>query len=303
MAFASGSNHSMGYVAESAYGVTPATPAFKPFRHTGTTLALSKETLQSEELRNDRQIAAFRHGNKQVGGDVNSELAFTDFDDMLEALFCGTWASDTLKVGTTRRSFTIERRFADIGQHLRYKGCEVNTFNLTVQPNANVTATFGIVGQDQDPNNEEITGATYPDVQGAGSFDSFSGTITEGGSAIAVVSQIEINLANGIEPNFVVGSDVTAQNTIGRSNLTGTLTAYFEDETLLNKFINETSSSLVFSLLDDAGNTIEFNIPNLKYGSGQPDVSSDGSVTVSLEFQALYDSVAQSNIVVTRTAA
>ena len=59
---ANGSRHSMRYVAEATYGTTPATPAFKPIRHTSTTLGLSKESLQSEEIRDDRQIADFRHG-------------------------------------------------------------------------------------------------------------------------------------------------------------------------------------------------------------------------------------------------
>ena len=308
MAFASGSNHSMAYVAESTYGETPATPVFKTFRHTGTTLGLSKDNLQSEELRSDRQIACFRHGNKQVGGDVNSELCYTDFDDMLEAVLCGTWSvgtpsagTDRLTVGTTRRSFTIERNFADIGKYLRYTGCEVNTFNLSVAPNAIVTATWGIVGADQDPTNTVLAGATYPDTQGGCPFDSFSGTILEGGSSIGIVTQIDMTLENGIEPNFVVGSPITAGNTIGRSNVTGTLTAYFEDETLLNKFVNETATDLEFTLVSEAGDTLRFALPNVKYGSGQPDVSGDGSVTIALDFQALYDAGTGSNLIVDRT--
>ena len=80
---ANGSRHSMRYVAEATYGTTPATPAFKPIRHTSTTLGLSKESLQSEEIRDDRQIADFRHGAYQVGGDMNIELSFASFDDLL----------------------------------------------------------------------------------------------------------------------------------------------------------------------------------------------------------------------------
>lgn len=310
MAFASGSNHSMAYVAESTYGVTPPTPSFKPFRHTGTTLALSKETLQSEELRDDRQIACFRHGNKQVGGDVNSELCYTDFDDMLEAVLCGTWAddtpiagTDTLTAGTTRRSFTIERNFADIGERIRYTGCEANTFNVSVAPNAIVTATFGFVGKDQDSDNSMITGATYASTQGGCPFDSFSGTILLDGVSTGIITQIDVSLENGIEPSFVVGSPTTAGNTIGRSNVTGTLTAYFESVALLNKFVNEEAVTVQFSLVSEAGDTLTFDLPNVKFGSGQPDVSGDGSVTIALDMQALYDNGAQSNIVITRTPA
>ena len=121
---ANGSRHSMRYVAESTYGQTPATPAFKPIRHTGTTLGLSKESLQSEEIRSDRQIADFRHGAYQVGGDINIELSYGSFDKLLEAVLCGTWqidspaaGTDRLKAGTVRRSFTIERFFGVLLEH------------------------------------------------------------------------------------------------------------------------------------------------------------------------------------------
>ena len=73
---ANGSRHSMALVAETEAGTTPATPDFTPIRQTGTTLALTKEALQSNELRADRQIADMRHGNKQVGGDISTELSY-----------------------------------------------------------------------------------------------------------------------------------------------------------------------------------------------------------------------------------
>jgi hypothetical protein len=310
MAFASGSNHSMAYVAETEYGVTPPTPSFKPLRHTGTTLGLSKDNLQSEELRSDRQIACFRHGNKQIGGDVSSELGYTDFDDMLEAALCGTWEEDSpsvgtdrLGAGTTRRSFTIERLFGDISSYIRYTGCEVNTLAVEVAPNAIVTTTFGIVGKDQDDSNAMVTGATYAEAQGGCPFDSFSGGVIEGGVSTGIITAISLSLDNGIEPNFVVGSDTTAGNSIGRSNVTGSITAYFDSMAILNKFLNETASSLEFTLVSEAGDVLRFALPNIKYGSGQPDVSGDGSVSISFDYQALYDAGVGSNIIIDRTPA
>ena len=83
----------------------------------------------------------------------------------------------------------------------------------------------------------------------------------------------------------------------------GSITAYFEDSTLIDKFINETSSSLSFTLTDAAGNDYLFELPNVKYNSGNPEVGGAGAVTVSLDFVALYDSGDASQIVITRTAA
>lgn len=305
MAIASGSNHSAYYVTESEYGVTPATPAFKPFRHTGFTLGLSKDALQSEELRDDRQISCYLQGNEQVGGDVNSELTYTDFDDMLEAALGGTWGdtlADRLTVGTERRSFTVERNFGDISKRIRYTGCEVSSMSISVQPNAIVTATWSMVGSGMD-GYDELAGATYGTSQGGCPFDSFSGTILEGGTEIGYVTSLEMSLENSIEAQFAVGSNKSIDSTIGRSNATGNLTVYFQDEVLLEKFRAGTSSSLEFSLSNEAGDTLTFSLPNIKYTEGQPDVSGDGSVTMGMGFQALYSAGAGSNMIVDRTPA
>ena len=114
MAIANGAQHSMFYVAESAYGTTPSNPTYTPIPHTATTLGMTKDAIESEKLRGDRQIEDFRHGNKTISGDITSELEYGAFDELLEAVMCSSFSTNVLKTGTTRRSFTIERRFLDL---------------------------------------------------------------------------------------------------------------------------------------------------------------------------------------------
>jgi hypothetical protein len=305
MTIANGAQHSLHYVAETTYGTTPSTPSFKPLPHTGTSLGLTKDGIESEKLRGDRQVEDFRHGNKSVSGDITGELEYGAFDDLMEAVFCGTWTSDVLKTGTTRRSFTIERKFGDLAtpEYHRHTGCEINTFGLSVSPNSMVTATFGVVGKDLALATSIVTGATYADDVGNTPFDSFTGSITEGGSAIATVTALELNIENGLEPLFTVGSQTTSRPSIGKSRATGTLTTYFESKALYEKFLNETASSISLTLTDLDGNDYLIELGNVKYNSGQPDVSGEGTITVAMEFVALYDSTDASNIVITRTDA
>ncbi|GAA4652082.1 phage tail tube protein [Kistimonas scapharcae] len=302
MTIASGARHSMAYVAESAYGQTPATPAFKPVRHTSTSLALSKETIQSEELRSDRQIAAFKHGNKQVGGDIGFEFSYASFDDFLEAALCGTWATDTLKAGTTRRSFTVERHFADIGQYHRFSGVELNGFSLSMAPNSMVTGSFTTVGKGMATATAAITGAIYADPTAGVPFDSFSGALKVDNAASAVVTSIELSLENGLEALFVIGSAETLQPSIGRCNVTGSMSVYFEDSSMIDRFINETETALEFTLAGDGG-SYTFTLPRIKFGSGAPEVSGTGPVVLNMEFQALYDAADATNIKIVRAAA
>lgn len=305
MTIANGAQHSLHYIAEVTYGTTPSTPTWTPLPHTGTTLAMSKDGIESEKLRGDRQIEDFRHGNKSIGGDVSAELEYGAFDDILEAVMCGSWSTNVLKTGTTRRSFTLERKFADLAtpEYHRYTGVEFNSLALSVAPNAMVSATFAVVGKDLSLNTAQVASSTYSADVGNTPFDSFTGSITEGGSAIATVTSLELTIENGLEPLFSVGSDTTNRPSIGKSRVSGTMTTYFDSKALYEKFINETSSSIVCTLTDVAGNDIEIDIPNVKYNSGQPDVSGEGAVTIAMDFIALYNSDDASQLVVTRTPA
>lgn len=304
---ADGSRHSLRMVAESSYGVTPSNPVFDYIRHTGTTLGLTKEGLQSEELRDDRQISDFRHGARQVGGDISIELSYGSFDKILEALLGGTWTTDVLKAGTTRRSFTLERFFGDIlsadKPYHRFTGVEFNTLQLQINANAMVTGTIGVVGKDMVTGTAIVAGAKYNAVSTTSPLDSFTGTLNEAGTPIAVITEIQLNLDNGLDPRFVVGSKTTLRPSIGRSNVSGTITAYFENSLLLDKFINETESSILFNLPDGAGNNLKFTLPRIKYNGGQPDVQGEGPITLSMPFQALLDSVTGTNIIIERKPA
>lgn len=383
---ANGSRHSMAYVAEASYGVTPATPAFKSLRHTSTSLALSKETLESEELRQDRQVADVRHGAFQVGGDMGIELSYGAYDDLLQAALGGTWstvkdstvtslsaasgsftratgsfvtdgfavgdvvtasgfatagnngrflvtavvaltltvtplqgqtmgadvsaagrqviARAGVKTGQTRRSFTVERNFADIAgvdkPYHRFTGVEVNGLELQIAANAMVKGSFTFFGQGMATATTAIAGSTYTASAANSPLDSFTGALVEGGVAIAVITEMQLNLENGLEPRFVVGSKQSLQASIGRSKVSGTVTAYFENSLLLDKFINETESSLEFSLPDAQGNAYRIFLPRIKYTGGQPDVSGEGPVTLSMPFVALLHAASAMTMLIER---
>jgi hypothetical protein len=131
-------------------------------------------------------------------------------------------------------------------------------------------------------------------------FDSFTGTIDEGGSSIGVVTEIELSVDNGLDPAHVLMDDEVITLINGRSNITGTLTVYLEDASLINKFVDETESSLEFQLEDPAANTLTFLLPKIKYGAAEHPVADEGAVFVTLPFQALYDSTEGTNLKITR---
>ena len=303
---ANSSQHYMGLIAESTYGTTPATPAFLAVRHLNTTLGISKDALLSQELRSDRNISDHQYGVRQIAGDIVMEATYGGtVDTLLEAALGGTWTADVLENGTTRRSFSIMRDFTDIttGRYNLFTGCEVNTFSLQNTANDRIQFTFGMMGKDLTIGDAAPAGATFGSPTTSGMMTGILGSINEGGSGTSIVTEASFTLENGLEIKPVIGSNTTLLPSIGRCNVSGSLTAYFESGTLLKKFVDETSSSLSFVISDAAGNDFTFSFPRIKYTGGDAPVSGQGAITVTLPWQALYDTGIANTMSITRASA
>jgi len=304
---ANASRHSLSMIVEATYGTTPATtPQFDAVRHLSTTLGLTKDALVAQELRADRQISDHQYGVRQVGGDIVAELTYGGtVDTILEAVLGGTWTTNVLKAGTTRRSYSILRRFLDLsaGHYHLFKGCEFNTLSLQNAANDRVQMTAGVIGQDLAIASAAPAGATFPAAATTGQMTGILGAVSEGGSPLGIVTEVSFSLENGLEIRPVIGSNKTLEPSIGRSNCTGQVVVYFEDATQLTKFVDETSSSLDFTCTDAAGNDLKFEFPNIKYSGGDLPAQGQGAITLTMPFQALYDSGDATQIIVTRTPA
>lgn len=306
MAFSSGAQRDLYYKAETTFGTEDATVTedFYELRNTEDSLNLVRDNFVSDERRGDRGIHDLRLGNKQPAGDIGFELSYAAFDDFIEAALGGTWAANVVKAGTTTRSFTLVKAFNDISRYQRFTGSVLNTWSLEVNPNAMVTGSFGFICKDMDASTGTyVDTASLTDASTNTPFDGFTGSITEGGSSIATVSAFSMSLDNGFERNFVLMSSTNPQVTSGKSNITGSVTLYFEDTTEYEKFVNETESSLVITLEDVDGNSYEIDLPRIKYTSADVPVNSDGAVMITMNYQALYDDTDESNIVITRASA
>ena len=297
MAFAQGSRSSLSYIVESTFGTTPV-GNFINLPFTRHSLNMTKDRVAGSDIQIDRMPRVDRHGNRQVAGDIVTDLRETDFDPFIEAAMLSTWNTNVLKVGTSPKFFSIEDYAADIDQARLFTGCTVNTMAVSLAPNQMVKTTFGIVGKD-------MTIGQVQKIQTAASeespYDAYSGDLEIGGSASAIVTAMDFTVTNGYAPTFVIG-DVTAPSLeYGRAEIEGTLSAYFEDATLINRFISETETSLKVTVGDISSNTLEFFFPRCKINSADVGVDGPTSRVISLSFVALRSEDDATNLRITRS--
>lgn len=303
MTFAQGSRSGVSYVVESTFGVTPGSPSMVDLPINSFSVQLQKEILNSDEIRSDRQTTVSRHGARQITGDMEVDFRADDYDDLLESACFGAFDSiNELKVGTTPKFITLEERAEDISEYRIFTGCAVNTMSMSVASNQIVKATFNLIGKDmttsQTPLDASITDSSTNDP-----FDgnNFIGSILENGSLISVVTSLEFTLSNNMAPTYVIGETATPFLEYGRAQIEGTLTAYFEDTTLIDKFINETASTLQFTLDDGVtGNAYTFLFPNIKYNGADVPIQNEQSRLITMPFIALKDATEGTNLVITK---
>ena len=303
MAFAQGSRSTLSFKEEATFGTTPA-GNFQNLPFTTHSLNLTKDRVAGTDIQADRMARVDRHGNRQVGGDIVVDLRDGDFDVFLESAMLNTWATNVLKVGTTPKFMSIEDYAADIDQARVFTGMSVSTMGISLAPNQMVTTTFGMVGKDMTMS---ATEKTQDAASGAAPFDAYSGDISignvGGATPVAIVTALDFTLNNSYAPTFVIGDDSAPSLEYGRAEVEGTLTAYFEDAALINRFLNETETEIEVSVDDPTGaNSYTFSFPRVKINSADVGVDGPTSRMISMSFVALYDATEGTNLKITRPA-
>ena len=304
MAFAQGSRTGLSYLEEVTYGTTPA-GNFTSLPFSTHSLNLSKDRVQGQDILADRVPRVDRHGNRQTGGDIVVDLRKANLDPFIESVMFSAFASDdTIGVGTTLKSFSIEDALNDITQFRLFTGMAVSSMNVSIAPNQMVTTTFNFVGSNMTVSG---TGKTITSATTNQPFDAYSGDLSIGNVSSAttsgIVTSIDFTIENSLSPTFVVGSDFTPQLEYGRAEVTGTITTYFEDAAFINRFINETETEIEVSVDDPTGvNPYTFSFPKCKINSADASLADPQSRLVTSEFVALYNTAEASNLVITRTS-
>jgi hypothetical protein len=307
MAFASGSEVRVAYIAESAFGTTPSTPTFKVARVTSGGLRTNKQTGVSDERRADRNASDVFLLGLGAGGSYDAELSYGSFDDWFQATLCGTWATDVLKNGTTRRSFTFEetRELGTTDSYSRFTGATFNGFSLSLAANGKAELSFDLLAKQEALATAIISGATYTAANTNAIMTaprSVAG-LEVAGNTLKVMS-LSLEVTNNLRERPEVGSLYSNEFGVGRCEVTGTVEIYFESNDAYQDVLDHASGALEFTTGDVTTEKYTFLLPKIIFMDGQVTAGgNDDDVMVSIPFQAVYDSSETCSIKITRAVA
>lgn len=304
MAIASNAQTEIGIIAETILGTTPSTPALvqQPF----ASFSLNPSTAELTDTRKtgSRELSAVVVGNRTFSGSIAGPLSYSNYDNLLSMAMFNTWTTNALTVGTSIKPYTFEVKQSDIANYMRYTGVVSNGFTINSPAEGLTTISVNLLALDMVSSGTSADTDGYTPAVVKDAFKSCGGVITEGGVAIAYVNSVELTLNNNINPLIFWGECASGDYSTGQADITGTLSLFFADDTVLQKYLSGAYSSLEFTLEDTDGNALKFTLPKIKYSGASIDVAEgNGERLVELPFRAVKDAVVGTGLKITRIPA
>lgn len=232
-----------------------------------------------------------------ISGTSNRILAVSPAptDQTLDSSFTLTRPGVTSIVpltGHVSRKFGIESYGSDIDISRLFTECRASMYRVTAPSTGMVTTEFGFMGRDM----EVYTAGAAPWFQGVtaasttGIVSAVNGSLFVAGASTGVVTGLDFTCDLAPTAATVLGQNFAAEIFLGRANITGTVTAYFDSATMVNDFLNETEVSLqVLMTTTSAANSpfMSWYFPRIKFSDAAINLQGEGGQTISMPFQAL----------------
>jgi hypothetical protein len=309
MAHQQGANVKLVIDTETVYAADP-TPDGMVLPFKSESLRMSRNLISSATIRSGRNPQQPARGNMDVAGEITFELT-PQYGRLLKHVF-GSYGvaggaapyTHTYKIAALPVGMLIEKQFTDLAtaQYFKYNGLRVNNFKLGAKAEGIIECSVGLIGAKETVGTSAYD-ATLTDL-GHTPFDGFECSIKEGGSAIAIVTEIEFTLENNLDGSvFVIGgAGQRASLPAGSVKVSGTLTALFDSVTLYTKATGHTESALEIIFTKGAGTgasagneKLTFFMDELIYKPQAPVVPGPKGVMVELPFEAYYDNDADAS--------
>ena len=273
MSFASSNRTTIRRVAETSIGITPSSPSLIDVRYTGESLNYNIETTQSKEIRSDRMLSDLIQTQSDASGSLEFELSANTFDDFIEATMSSEWDSDVIKNGLDLRSFTLQKHIQDatIPTFINFTGSCVNTMGLNFAVGSPLTGSFGFMSLTAAVTDSQFGDATIVEPTTTDILNAVTNVVAieeNGVKSENEFKSITMDLNNNIRAQDAIGSLSHIGLVLGQVALTGNISIYFENKSMLDRFISNTAFSISFKVEDVVGNSYTFYIPKAKFQSG-----------------------------------
>lgn len=194
--------------------------------------------------------------------------------------------------GHVSRKFGIEIFNEDIDVARLFTECRVAGFTMQLPASGLGTIEFPVMGRDmevlEDGDAPYFTSPTAETTTGI--VAAVNGLIRVNGVTRGVITGLNIQMDLSPSSDAVVGQDFVPEVFLGRANVTGQATAFFEDGDLIGNFTDEDEIAiLAYLTTTNAPNSpaLSIYLPRIKFSDADVATTGEGGQAITMPFQAL----------------
>lgn len=329
-----GANTRVITAVEDTYNVLPVLSAVKG----GIVTPVASETIQkiqaltdSKVILNSRDSRKPARGNYETGGDITTELNAQMYAILKYAVggsvtvdsLAATIVPNNAAVGTPPYistfkidqlpSFCLEKKFVDLTtpKFHQYTGCKVAKLSVGIKTDGLIDLSVGVMGADMivasnsmaksgaDQNGFDLSYIHKP----FEAFELLAADLKVGGTAVAYISTLNIDLENNLDGGVYVVGGTGARKAMpaGVIKVSGKISCLFSDSTgadssaLIADAIAGTEKSIDCTFTRGTGvgtvgnEKLRIVLPEILLAVGTPPISGYGGLFVEFNYTAFYE--------------
>lgn len=201
----------------------------------------------------------------------------------------------------TNDFFTIEHYYSDIDLSEVFIDCKVASMAIRLPPTGMATVENSIIGLNMIGYTSGTSPYfTSPAASGTGGvLAAINGALFVGGTMVALLTGMDFTInGNVVAADPVVGSNIKPDIFVGKLNVTGNMTVYFEDATFRDYFVNETEVSVCAAFTTSnlpAADIMAFTMSRVKVGGSSKDDGEKGLIQ-TMPFTALLNTAGSATL-------
>lgn len=217
----------------------------------------------------------------------------------------------SIKNGTNQRSFTFERGYTDLTKFATFRGLVPESLSLSVSADAIVTGSFAFRGKDEDALASSSPNAGYDNATVSPVMNAIDNVLSvlEGDLAVnqsnsLAVTSVSLEVQNNLRDRMIVGSLGADSIGAGKVAVTGSLQAYFNNQSAADKYLNFDKTAVTVLFQDVDGNVYVVELPRVKFTQGTKVAGGENSdVVLDMAFSAYRHEVEDATIRVVKISA
>ena len=282
------------FIPESTLGVTPETGTVRSLPFNSCTVSAEQNRTAPGTMTGTRNPVEPIMGNINVSGGITVPLDTNAFGWILAMAF-GNPTTTTVstgvyqhvfKPGTEQPSVTLEKAFSN-GEYYLEKGCKVSSLGFSFGGDGELTCDVQMLGCnetiDDEPISESVTALTLD------RLNNFQAALKVDNADVAVATELTLDVGFGLdEEGYAIGGNgFRSRINEGLLELTGSMTAFYDDDTYVQKAMNSTITALQVKLTKGS-TSLQIDLPEVQFPRNSPDIEGAAGVMQSLDFGAFY---------------